>query len=306
MIRRDDGGDWLLIDQIQHAKLAAEIARAWGNERFKPLARDLPAALAARSDERPDEDWRLARLDIQVAVSRHDDGWGQWDWAPRVDPRTGRPRDFREMRMEDATAIWTKSVSACTKLFPISAYAISRHFGYLAEQVRGSGRHDAEDLAAVARFLGQQAALRAQLEGQSARYGWQNVFSRHRELAYRTVQFFDRVSLWLCCAEEREPQSMTAPMGEVVTFSCRPAAPADAAANVDTAPAVFRLQTARPDYRKWHVTIEPDPLSDGHHEFSVEARRIPARPYADDADLQATWGDAPSVQLVWTFGRAEG
>ena len=29
MIRRDDGGDWLLIDQIQHARLAADIARGW-------------------------------------------------------------------------------------------------------------------------------------------------------------------------------------------------------------------------------------------------------------------------------------
>ena len=119
------------------------------------------------------------------------------------------------------------------------------------------------------------------------------------------MQFFDRVSLWLCCAEEHEPQSMTAPMGEVVTFSCRPAVPGETAPSADGAPAVFRLQTARPDYRKWHVTIEPDPLSDGLHEFSVDARRVPARRYADDADLQATWRDAPSVQLVWTFGHAE-
>jgi hypothetical protein len=183
MIRRDDGGDWLLIDQIQHARLAADIARAWGNEQFKPLARDVPAAVAARGDERPDEDWRLARLAIQVAVSRHDDGWSRWDWDPRVDPRSGQPRDFREMRMTDAIAIWTRSVSACAKLFPVSSYAISRHFCYLAEQVRDSGRHDAEDLAAVTRFLGQQAAVRARVKQQSARYGWQNVFDRHRRIA---------------------------------------------------------------------------------------------------------------------------
>ncbi len=161
MIRRDDGGDWLLIDQIQHARLAADIARAWGNERFKPLTREVPTALADRSDEKPDEDWRLARLAIQLAVSRHDDGWSQWDWAPHVDPGTGRPRDFREMRMQDATSIWTRSVAACnTKLCPVAAYAISRHFCYLAEQVRDSGRHDAGDLAAVTRFLKRQAALR--------------------------------------------------------------------------------------------------------------------------------------------------
>jgi hypothetical protein len=307
MIRRGDGGDWLLIDQIQHARLAAEIARAWGNERFKPLTRDLPVALAARGDERPDEDWRLARISMAIAVARHDDGWGQWDWAPHVDPGTGRPRDFREMRMQDATAIWTRSVAACnTKVSPVSAYAVSRHFCYLAEQVRGSGRHDAEDRAAVTRFIQQQAALRAQLESESARFGWQNVFLRHRELAYHVVQFFDRVSLWLCCAAEHEPQAMTAPLGEVVTFSSRPADPAETVANSDTPAGVFRLQTARPDYRKWHMAIEPYPLSDGLHEFSVDAHRVPARSYADDADLQATWRDAPSVQLVWSFGPAQG
>jgi hypothetical protein len=311
MIRRDDGGDWLLIDQIQHARLAADIAREWGNERFKPLTRDVPTALADRANEKPDEDWRLARLAIQIAVARHDEGWGQWDWAPHVDPGTGRPRDFREMRMQDATAIWTRSIGACNpKLSPVSAYAVSRHFCYLAEQVRGSGRHDAEDLAAVTRFLQQKAAVRAKLESESARYGWQNVFLRHRELAYHAVQFFDRVSLWLCCAAEHEPQAMTAPLGEVVTFSCRSAARGETVANPDSPATVFRLQTARPDYRKWHVTIEPDPLfrsvQGGPHEFSVDARRVPARWYADDADLQTTWRDAPSVQLVWSFGRAEG
>ena len=82
-----------------------------------------------------------------------------------------------------------------------------------------------------------------QLERESARYGWQNVFDRHRELAYRTVQFFDRVSLWLCCAEEHEPQAMTAPMGEVVTFSSRPADPGETVANPDSPATVFRLQT---------------------------------------------------------------
>ena len=114
------------------------------------------------------------------------------------------------------------------------------------------------------------------------------------------MQFFDRVSLWLCCADEREPQAMTAPLGEVVTFSSRPAA----SAPEECASGVFRLQTARPDYQKWRVAIEPYPLSDETNEFSVEARRIPARPYTDDADLQATWSAAPTVQLVWALGRA--
>ncbi|HEV8068888.1 MAG TPA: DUF3891 family protein [Planctomycetaceae bacterium] len=34
MIRRDDCGDWIIIEQIKHANLAAELSRAWGNEQF--------------------------------------------------------------------------------------------------------------------------------------------------------------------------------------------------------------------------------------------------------------------------------
>ena len=96
---------------------------------------------------------------------------------------------------------------------------------------------------------------------------------------------------------------MTAPLGEVVTFSAWPAPPTPAESNST----VYRLETSRPDYRKWRVAIEPYPLSqsalaDNTREFSVDARRIPARPYVDDQDLAATWNDAPSVRLVWVFG----
>ncbi|HET6324726.1 MAG TPA: DUF3891 family protein [Planctomycetaceae bacterium] len=284
MIRRDDGDDWIIIEQIKHANLAAQIARAWGNEQFE--------SLTAHPTGTP----------LHHAVSQYDDGWNEWDWAPRLDPRTGKPRDFREMRMSDATAIWSKSVRAAESPFPLAAYAVSRHFCYLAELVRDGGRHDADDLAAVTRFLTQQSREQTRLEQKAETRGWEPAFDRDRELAYRTVQFFDRVSLWLCCADEREPQPMTAPLGEVVTFSARRAPPPPA----ESTSTVYRLATSRPDFRRWHVSIEPYPLSqsspgDNTHEFSVDARRIPARPYVDDQDLAATWNDAPSVRLVWMF-----
>jgi hypothetical protein len=284
MIRRDDGGDWLIIEQIKHANLAAEIARAWGNERFEPLT-------LSRGG--------LSGLAFYHGVSHHDDGWNEWDWAPRVDPRTGMPRDFREMRMHDATAIWTKSTSAAAKLFPLAGYAVSRHFCHLAELVRTGGRHDLEDLAAVTEFLERQTAMRTKLQEKAELHSLGEDFLRHRELAYRTVQFFDRVSLWLCCADEHEPQEFTAPLGEVVTFSSRPSTPITGPSTFS----VYRLQAERPDYRAWTVAIEPYPLSDDAHEFRVNARRIPARNYADDADLQATWNDAPHVELLWTLTR---
>jgi hypothetical protein len=39
------------------------------------------------------------------AVRGHDDGWPIWEQAPRIDPANGKPREFLEMRMTDATAI---------------------------------------------------------------------------------------------------------------------------------------------------------------------------------------------------------
>jgi hypothetical protein len=300
MIRRDDGGDWLIIEQIKHASLAAEIACAWGNEQFVPLVRPItqPAGRSRLPVDREPE-WNRACGSFGLAVSHHDNGWSEWDWAPRLDPRTGRPRDFREMRMRDATAIWTKSISAAA-LQPLAGYAVSRHFCHLAEQVRDGSRHDAEDVAAVIEFLNRQKVVQAELEQKAALLGWGDGFRHFRELAYRTVQFFDWVSLWLCCSDEREPQQLTVPTGEVVTLSSRPSQPvAD-----ESASSVYRLQTTRPDYQKWSVAIEPYPLSDETHEFSVEARRIPARNYADDADLETAWREAPSAQLVWSLCRA--
>jgi hypothetical protein len=283
MIRRDDGGDWILIEQIKHANLAAAIARAWGNEQFERLTldRDSPSTAATYH-----------------GVLHHDDGWSAWDWAPRIDPRTGMPRDFREMRMHDATAIWSKSISAAGKLFPLSGYAVSRHFCYLAEQVRSSGRHDSEDLAAVSKFLERQSVVQAKLERRAELRGWGEDFRRHRELAYRTVQFFDRLSLWLCCADKRGPQQISVPTGQTVTLSSQPET-----LTQEFASDVYRLQAARPDHRRWRVAMEPYPLNDDTQELSVEARRIPARRYADEADLQATWNDAPHVMLVWALTR---
>lgn len=281
MIRRDDGGDWLIIEQIKHAHLAAEIARAWGNERFEPFTRDRTGPTAGA---------------LLHAVTHHDDGWSEWDAAPRLDPRTGMPRDFREMRMQDATAIWTKSIVASGEFHPLSAYAVSRHFCYLAQQVRDGGRQGSDDLAAVRRFLEQQSAVQMGLQEAAGLQGRGEEFDRYREVAYRTVQFFDRVSLWLCCAEEDEPQQMTTPLGELVTFS-----PSSSPGVTAIGEEAGRLHAATLDLQKFRVTIEPYPLSHLAREFKVEGRRIPTRRYVNETDLRAAWSQASPVQLVWTL-----
>src|SRR5690242_18324673 len=94
MIRRleqhpDRGDSWLLIPQIEHARLAGRLAENWGAAPFGTLP---------------------ARDELIVAVEHHDDGWADWDRRPAVDAERGTPIEFTEMPLADALGIWRQSI----------------------------------------------------------------------------------------------------------------------------------------------------------------------------------------------------
>lgn len=95
MIRRVQDNDWLLISQLEHARIAAELAEAWDTEELS---------------EFPHRDELLS------AIRHHDDGWAAWELAPTINQQ-GEPRDFTEMSMQIATSIWTLCIDACTSRF---------------------------------------------------------------------------------------------------------------------------------------------------------------------------------------------
>jgi hypothetical protein len=72
MIRAETDDTWILVTHPEHARVAGEIADAWGNEQF---ARPEPFA------------------HVRYAVYHHDDGWIARDAAP-VLTRTGKPEAF--------------------------------------------------------------------------------------------------------------------------------------------------------------------------------------------------------------------
>jgi hypothetical protein len=255
MIRREDRGDWLIIPQIEHARLAGELALAWGNERVRSLA-DFPKLL-----------W---------GVAHHDDGWREWDEAPGLQPVTGFPRNFMEMRMRDSTAIWTKSISMCSA-DPLAGIAVSRHFCYLSRQVQSSGHADADDLAALDQFLAEQAGVAATLShrarSQYTANGSNDELEKLCDFGFRTVRFFDSVSLWLCCSEQHQPESLTAPVGEAIRLI----------------PQASGL-----------IAIDPYPLGVDSLVLETPVRRLAARRYGSDVELHAALQTAPLEALAWT------
>ncbi len=94
MIRRDGDVGWILISQVDHAHLAAEMAAVWGSGRTPGL---------------PEPELLLP------AIRDHDEGWREWERLPDIDPETHFPRNFTEMPAADATRIWTRSIETCRR-----------------------------------------------------------------------------------------------------------------------------------------------------------------------------------------------
>lgn len=244
MIVRDSTAVWLLISQVEHARIAVEIAANWM----------LPAPLEA------------LRPQFLMAVEHHDDGWREWEQAPTIDD-DGEPRDFMEMPMPVATGIWTASIDVAARSSPWCGLWISRHFCYLAE-LSLEHRDDPTDRAAAQAFLKDQFAAQRRWR---ADVDVQDVTAI--ELAgLHALQFFDRVSLWLCCAERTAGQMFPDPSGGTTHWSPESA---------------------------MSIRVAGDGFAADELSLSVPAVAIEQRSYADDADLQAAIAQGERTSVNW-------
>lgn len=248
MIRRNDGNDWLLISQIEHARLAAEIAEFWNGEAVTALP---------------------FRDELLPAIRHHDDGWEEWEQSPAIDPETGKPRDFMEMPTPVAVEIWTRSIERCQAMTPQAGLWVSGHFCYLAERAleHRVKESNTEESAVLQRFLDLQSELQSGCLLDLA----ESMTAEQIESGFRHIQFFDRISLWICGAAREKRVQLTTPFGESIELT-----PIDAKTIVVTPPALS-----------------------ADVELVVPVCRIPSRRYADDRDLQSTIADANTERLTW-------
>ncbi|MFM8878525.1 MAG: DUF3891 family protein, partial [Verrucomicrobiota bacterium] len=72
MLRARTPQGWFLITHPEHARIAGEFARAWGNDLFR---RPFPSDATLEG------------------IRRHDDGWAMRDASPKL-TREGRPSAF--------------------------------------------------------------------------------------------------------------------------------------------------------------------------------------------------------------------
>jgi hypothetical protein len=200
MIRRDHidacrNAGWLLVSQIEHARLAGALARAWR----RPLLQ-LP----------PD-----SAEDVLAAIDHHDDGWETWEESPAVDSETCRPVAFDEMPQDQALAIWRESIRRCAALGPLAALTVAGHFCTLLRRFR------AKTEARTQGFLEDYDARcdRWLVAWKSRNPGEHSPQDARRAVAW--LQYFDAMSLWFCCAPAAKAHESLTPTGTAVCY--RPA-----------------------------------------------------------------------------------
>ncbi len=199
-----DGEPRLVVTMSEHTALAAQAARAFGNDRFEPVS---PA------DE------------MLYIIENHDAGWAELDQEAPTDANTGLPYNLVKTPFE--MIIKTSSASPefnsrrhayCGLLSSMHSwglyngrYGLSDHV--LLDSLADANRADADRM--LDGELVRQSRLKAELAQDPATAPW--IEDGHLMQNYKQLQFFDTLALYFNCRHEdaREKQTFEhVPMDE--------------------------------------------------------------------------------------------
>jgi hypothetical protein len=268
MIRKAMGEEFWLIPQVEHARLAGEVARRFGNERFA----------------RPDL-WE----ETVEAISIHDGGWPLHDEKPTLN-KDGLPVDVFETPLDVALRVWEEGVQRAGAKSPYTQLLVSLHVlglsGYAAENL-----HTPKEMFTINQFQQRQVerqeelrrkvglrtdlAVKLGLAAKSQDAGEQRLFFHHM-----LMQVSDRISLGLCCTELVFPDIEGVPE--------RPGG-----ARVD----LMLVRTSPTS-----LSVTPWPFEEESIELSVACRRVPNRRYSTDKEFQQVFAQSPTGRLAMRIG----
>lgn len=266
MIRSNTTHGWRLIRHQDHARLAGEIARCWGNDQF---ARPQPDA------------------EILTAVARHDDAWAKRDAAPLLAPDkrpaafsselVGTYSAFENIDLAEYLGVRGAATEAVAAESPLSAVFISMHtVNLLTEQADLSGLSPAQ-FALHANFIAEQRKRQAELLGSLPA----NERPSDEQLlrAFEFLQACDSCSL-IACVQFREPTALRHyhpdAAGVRQTIRCLP-----------TGPTSFQLT--------------PYPLNAPLVRLKVPSRCLFGFKFESEDDLLTAWKHGTDESLEFTF-----
>jgi hypothetical protein len=210
-----DGAPRFAILMDEHTALAAQFARAFGNERFEPVQpRDL----------------------MLYVIEHHDKGWASYDAAPKTDPKTGLPYNLVDTPAEDITRTSAASPDFNEQKHPYCGLLSSMHswglyngrYGLsdkvLINTIPAADRHLADRMLEAE--LRRQERLKAELAKDPEAKAW--IEDGHLFQNYKQLQFFDTFALYFNRTHESARGEATFPhvpmnAKEDATITIRPA-----------------------------------------------------------------------------------
>lgn len=237
--------EWLLISQVEHARLSGELA-ARCLDQFGEPGGSLDAV----------------RQELLQAIFHHDDGWAEWETSPQLDA-SGRPLSFMEVASDDALGIWDRSIRAAERFGNLAAWAVAGHFSALLATV---GEHSNDP--AAREWLRDTAARRTDWFG---RWHSSNPSVHTAKIAgeaLKWVQLFDLLSLWPC--------SQYAVLGEL---NAKPPAP------FPTASDWIVVREIRPGMSTSRIVFDPWPFDEREIILNAKAQLAPVGHYSTSQQL---------------------
>jgi hypothetical protein len=272
MIRREKGDEFVLITQHDHALLAAKLARHVGNAQFVP-----PSPFDS----------------VVMAIGQHDCGWPIHDDHPTINS-SGQPRHVFESDCDIALKVWPASVDRVAAQDPYAGLLVSLHSMALATYAVA---HQGDELSEKSRLelfrfnrflhlqIEKQEAIRISLAMRTdmpLRGGLANPGRANDEdlllYNFHLLQFLDQLSLNLC-------------FDRMVFGTARPVLP-----KPGIEPVEIRIDRERENVMR----VDPWPFDVERIDLQITARRIPARVYANDADLDRVYHATPEEKLNLT------
>jgi hypothetical protein len=216
-------------DRVEELSLEL-FAQAFSSPRREPglpgRALEPRAVARERAEELVDAGAPALSDDILAGISLHDEGWRDFDSGAKrlqATPCTysddgvalkvdRKPISFLDIKAADFLDAWRTSIESAESAAPIAGLIVSGHFSRLGKFGVASGHYSDRDAALVHEFVTQEERRHERLSTLQRR--------GDREISYWTdvLQFFDVLSLYLCCGAEESvefPQRI-GPDGEAV------------------------------------------------------------------------------------------
>ncbi len=273
MLRMKSESGWWLITHPDHARLAGEFAKAWGNAQF-------------RSPE--------PRQRVLYGISTHDDGWADRDAHPSI-TREGKPSAFsielvgkysafEEIDLVDYLTVRERAVRIIAEKDPYAGLLIALHTYNLLTAHADRSTIAAEQLPLLDAFLDGQRVYQARLMDLIHADGSLSAEEQSMERIedhFRLLQACDNLSLLTCVAFDREAtllHPLALHSGGSVEVAVQPLGPR-------------------------HFRLDPWPFAAESLTFSFPARHVAGDRFETSAELQGGFHRANEETLHVTLTR---